>query len=487
VCGVVAAIGTLDIGPAVDALTHRGPDATGTARRGPISLGHTRLAILDLDRRSNQPFTYGQTTVSYNGECWNYAELRAELERAGDVFATTGDTEVIAAALDRWGPAALDRIQGMFALAWTAGDSGGAYRLHLARDRFGEVPLHLVRAPAALLAVSELKALVPLGLVRAPRAEIGPGEHWTLTPRLHTGKRRWYTPPATPVPTTRAAAASQLAEHITTAVRERAIADVSVCTLLSGGIDSASVTAALVAALPTPPVAYTAVLDPASTDLRAARTVAEHLGISLVEVKVPVPTAGDLGEVIRIIEQRSKAQIEIGWACLHLARQIASDGHKVTFTGEGSDELWASYGFAYHVLGRGPRARTQPGASAEASRDTRWHTYRRELFLAQAHRNFPRANKAFMAYGVECRLPFLHTPLVEFALGLERQVVQEHGWNHPKAIMAAAGRHAGLLPEQITGRAKLAFQEGMGLKGAIAEVLADPARFYRAEFRRLYG
>src|SRR5690606_20503727 len=105
--------------------------------------------------------------------------------------------------------------------------------------------------------------------------------------------------------------------------------------------------------------------------------------------------------VIQTIEQPFKAQIEIGWACLHLARQIAADGYRVTYSGEGSDELWASYGFAYHGI-------QQHG----------WYDYRRDLFLDQARKNFVRCNKIFMAASVECRLPFLSTPLVEYALSL---------------------------------------------------------------------
>src|SRR5262249_19710798 len=121
------------------ALRHRGPDATGVAALDRLTLGHVRLAILDLDPRSDQPFRYGRVTLSYNGELWNFAPVRAELQARGGRFATAGDTEVVAAALDRWGPEALPRLQGMFALAWTTDGE----ILHLARDRFGEVPLHV--------------------------------------------------------------------------------------------------------------------------------------------------------------------------------------------------------------------------------------------------------------------------------------------------------------------------------------------------------
>jgi asparagine synthase (glutamine-hydrolysing) len=247
---------------------------------------------------------------------------------------------------------------------------------------------------------------------------------------------------------------------------ERAISDVPVCTLLSGGIDSAAVAYGLKQVLPGL-VAYTAVFDKKSRDLKMARLAAEQIGIPLVEVNVPQPSTCDLASVIGHIEMASKAQVEIGWPCLKLAEAMRADGFKVTFSGEGSDELWASYGFAYHAL------QTQD-----------WHLYRRDLFLTQAQRNFPRVNKAFMAYGIEARLPFLHVPLVELALSLRKDAVQD-GKSRPKAVIQRA--FAGLLPDEVTRRPKVAFQDGLGLKAAIAATIADPAKLYRAEYARQYA
>jgi asparagine synthase (glutamine-hydrolysing) len=208
-------------------------------------------------------------------------------------------------------------------------------------------------------------------------------------------------------------------------------------------------------------------LDPKSRDLRCAREVADVIVAKLIEVPVPPPTADDLTRVIYHVEMNYKAQIEIGWPCLLLAAAIRSDGFRVTYTGEGSDELWASYGFAYHAL------RTQ-----------NWHTYRRDLILAQAHRNFPRVNKAFLAHGVEARLPFLDPDVVDLALSLPRDAVQD-GSTRPKAVLQRA--YTGRLPTQITTRPKVAFQDGLGLKTAVTRVLPNPGRYYRAEHHRMYG
>lgn len=461
-CGVAAAYGPVDLAPAVAALQHRGPDASGCLRHGQVTLGHTRLAILDLDPRSDQPFTYGAVRLSYNGELWNYRQLRADLQQHGCRFATTGDTEVVAAALDRWGPEALPRLEGMFAIAWTTGDGG---RLWLARDRFGETPLHYARHPAGgWAAASELKALHALGIPASAATDVGPGG----LVALDTGREvtRWYLPPITPARTTREEAAPRLRQLLDQGVAARAISDVPVCTLLSGGIDSAAVAAGLVDHLGVV-TAYTAVYDPKARDLRCAREVADHLSIPLVEVKVEAPTVPDLARVVRTIELDSKAQVEIGWPCLQLADAMHVDGFKVTFSGEGSDELWASYGFAYHAL-----------------RAQDWHRYRRDLFLTQARRNFVRANKVFLAKGVECRLPFLQTNLVEYALSLPQQAVQD-GRARPKAVLQDA--YADRLPASVVRRPKVAFQDGMGIKQAIAEVVANPKRVYRAELQRAYG
>lgn len=461
-CGIIVALGATPerIEHALPALAHRGPDAAGLAVIGDVVLGHTRLAILDLNPRSNQPLTSGRTTVSYNGELWNYRQLRAELEASGRTFTTDGDTEVVAAALDTWGDAALPRFNGMFALAWTQDGT----TIQLSRDRYGEIPLHLTDS-WPFLAASEIKALQAAGAHPKAISLLEPGVLLTVS-RQGLRRRRWYDLPTVPRAIDRSAASQELRILIERGVTERAISDVPVCTLLSGGIDSAAVAWALRQQLPDL-VAYTAVYDPRAADLRAARLVANTLGIRLIEVPVERPTTTDLARVIQQIEMPYKAQVEIGWACLRLAERMRADGFKVTFSGEGSDELWASYGFAYHAL---------------QTHD--WHVYRKHLFLDQHRKNFARCNKVFMAYGIECRLPFLHPSLVEFAISLPQSAVQA-GKQRPKAVIQDA--FMGRLPDPITRRAKVAFQDGMGLKRAIAERLPNPKRFYGAEYARYYG
>jgi asparagine synthase (glutamine-hydrolysing) len=458
-CGIVGGWG-LGVSAGLRALAHRGPDGSALLTRGGVSLGHARLAVIDPTPASGQPFERGPLALSYNGELWNYRALRAELAALGDEFRTAGDTEVVAAALARWGADALPRLDGMFALAWTAGDGV----LWLARDRFGEVPLHVARQRPFLFA-SELKALRAAGSNPASWGILGPGRVARVTERSWQAWT-WYDPPAAPAAHGRRVAASGLRALLAAATGRRAVADVPCCTLLSGGVDSAVVCALLAPLLPGM-AAYTAVMDLRSPDLPRAREAARAAGVPLVEVRVPPPTADDLARTVRAIEMPSKAQVEIAWPCLHLAAKMRADGFRVTFSGEGSDELWASYGFAYHGLQKAG-----------------WHEYRKGLFLKQHRTNFARANKAFMAHGVECRLPFLDVAVVEWALSLTRDAVQD-GPGRPKAVLQDAA--AGLVSASVARRPKLAFQDGLGMKAAAARAVTDPKRFYAAEFARSYG
>lgn len=464
-CGIAGGMGgdCRAIEQVLPHLHHRGPDAAGfwSDVDSAIGLAHTRLAILDLDSRSDQPFHFGQTSVVFNGEIWNHADLRRELQAQGLSFQTTSDTEVVAAALDWWGVGALSEFNGMFALAWAHADQK---TLYLARDRFGEVPLHRSLTWPFRFA-SEQKALAALGIRYPDQTWVNPGEY--LIVQANGLLARDFTrTDLQPLSQDRATAAPILRANLEASVAERLMSDVPVCCLLSGGIDSAAIVALLARHHPGL-VCYTARMDPKSPDLRMARVVAEHCGVELREVTIPAPTAADLARVIGHIEQPSKAQVEIGWPCLVLAERIRADGFRVVFTGEGSDELWASYGFAYHGLQR-----------------KGWHDYRADLFRTQHRKNFPRCNKIFMAHGIEARLPFLNPTLVAHALRLTREAVQD-GKKRPKAVLQDAVRD--LLPESVVNRAKIAFQDGLGIKTRILTQLPDPRRFYGVEYERQFG
>lgn len=471
-CGIAGAIGedARDIALGLlDGIGHRGPDASGLFEGERVALSHARLSIVDPDSRSDQPFRYGSTVVSFNGEIWNYRELRAELEAMGYDFRTESDTETLAAALDVYGERVVPRLNGMFAFAWF--DDGQPDLLRLARDRYGEVPLHFARVEKGWVFASELKAFSRRTATRALWVE--PATIVSLRVGEWPATSVYY---ATQMPvlsecveTDPERASQKVGELLAGSCIERLMSDVPVCALLSGGIDSSAILANIAPHVDDL-VAYTAVLDPRSRDLRMAREVAHSLGVELREIDVPPPTPEDLSEVVRVIELPHKAQVEIGWACLHLARAIHSDGFKVTYSGEGSDELWGSYAFSYHALESG----------------TDFRSYRHDLFKTQHRKNFARCNKVFMDSGIECRLPFLNPSLVDYALGLPEWCVRE-GKGRPKAILERALADVNALPAEVLKRPKVAFQDGMGLKDAAAEAVSSPKRFYGAEYKKLYG
>lgn len=453
-CGIFGTFGLPDDGSVsggLDLLAHRGPDGRGEVAVGRAVHGHVRLSLVDLTDASAQPFRRGGGVLSWVGEVWNHDEVRVELRSLGERFSTTGDTEVLAAAISRWGlVAALPRLEGMFALAWS--DSKGDW---LAVDRYGKVPLHVVRRGSEFTWSSEVKALVGAadGKLAVP---MPPGSILDLSSGRLT---RWYSLPSEP-------GEVDVLESLRAGVAARLLADAPVCCLISGGLDSSLILQLAVEAGATL-VAYTSYVDPASADLAAARRFCRELGVELVEVRVDPPTAGSLSEAALVIEVSSKAQVEIAAMCLPLARRIAADGFKACLSGEAADELFGGYG----------------NSCIRAARldDDGWREHRRFLLAKMARGNFPRCNKAFMSAGVECRLPFMERSLVEYVLSLGK------GECPPgKGLLKLAAREAG-LPAWLVSRQKETFQGGSGMAAAAASVVADPRAFYAAELRRAYG
>ena len=163
-CGIAGAWqqpdGKVVVTTMVERIAHRGPDASGVVEHvtpeSSVVLGHRRLSIIDLSTASDQPFAKGGLTLSYNGEIYNYRELRRELESLGARFATTSDTEVVLEAWRAWGPDSLPRFRGMFAFAVYDEATG---TLALARDPLGIKPLYVMRRGAGVVFASELKAI----------------------------------------------------------------------------------------------------------------------------------------------------------------------------------------------------------------------------------------------------------------------------------------------------------------------------------------
>ena len=277
-CGIAGVTGPTDarvcVGTMVDALRHRGPDDKGLVSldhaRGSMTLGSTRLAIVDLSDAGHMPMRDPRTSnwIVYNGEVYNYKSLRAELELLGDTFVSKTDTEVVLRAYGRWGPASVGRLEGMFAFAiWDA----RANEVFLARDRAGKKPLYFARGVSVGFAfASEVRALaaariVPRtldvaavddflanGHVVAPRTIIGGIEamlpaHWM---RVNADGRvleatRYWRPDARrdDPPRNIANSIADARARFESAIAMRLMSDVPLGAFLSGGLDSSAIVA----------------------------------------------------------------------------------------------------------------------------------------------------------------------------------------------------------------------------------------------------
>ena len=255
---------------ALDLIRHRGPDDTGIWRKENVVLAHRRLAIIDLDQRAVQPMHHENLVIVFNGEIYNYREIRSELSALGHTFKTSSDTEVIMQSWQRWGPNCLAHLEGMFAFAlWDKLSK----KLYLARDRYGEKPLFVHEGNNGLAFASEIPPLIHMagGSLRENGAAVGlfflysyipapyspvqgvtqlePG-HWLEWSQLGGIRRHRYYDLSSEIAISSAQpqplydnACQTLKSLLCHAVRQRVeTADVPIASMLSGGIDSSIVT-----------------------------------------------------------------------------------------------------------------------------------------------------------------------------------------------------------------------------------------------------
>ena len=326
------------------AVAHRGPDGDGTLMvpgRPPTGLGHRRLAIIDLSAAGRQPMTVvadagggmqSGLTLTYNGEIYNYRELREELLADGHEFVSGTDSEVLLHLYEKHGLAMLERLNGIFAFA--IHDARPAGRppevaqgsLFIARDQLGVKPLYYTQTPRGFLFASEIKALLCEPSISR---DIDPAAlHfmlaylWTPAPNtilasvrklepgcamlVHDGKIRstwsYYTLPydGSVSDASEAQQASELADRLGTAVRRQLVADVPVGAFLSGGLDSSAIVAMMRQALPDRRITCFSIgfRDEVDTegnpaDLPYARRVAQHLDVDLQEVVIEPGASSD--------------------------------------------------------------------------------------------------------------------------------------------------------------------------------------------------
>ena len=352
------------------ALAHRGPDAEGhwTDDRS-IVIGHRRLSILDTSDAANQPMTSwcGRHVIAFNGEVYNYAELREELDYP---FKTTGDTEVVLAALREWGVAALDRLNGMFALAlWDCEEE----RLLLARDRMGIKPLYLHASDDGLLWASEIRALLASDRIerRLNRAsvidflryqtvhgpdtliegvEMLPAGHliWADDNEIRT--EAWWDPAAAASTAVQdgqpwtyggGPAATRVRDLLLDSVRLRMRSDVPFGAFLSGGIDSSAVVA-LMSEVGERKVATfnVAFHEDEFDESRFARMIAGRYDTDHHEIRL---SAGDFLESVPDALAATDHPSGDGPNTYVVSQATKKAGLTVALSGLGGDELFAGY------------------------------------------------------------------------------------------------------------------------------------------------
>ncbi len=427
-CGIAGIVGEGDRGTVLAmtrALAHRGPDSEGifvdpgaegaaSEGRGEVALGHRRLAIIGLEGGA-QPMSSagGRFVITYNGELYNYRELRAELESEGADLVDGSDTAVILAAFERWGLAAVERFVGMYAIGlWDR----HRRELTLLRDRVGIKPLYYARLPRgpkgdgapSLAFASEPKALLVLPAVdREPSAaaldaylglfyvpppmsmfrglhQLPPGHRLTWSKGQVLIERMWDAPPAPEGGRSHGEWAEIVAPILDRAIRDRMVADVPVGAFLSGGVDSSTIVGVMAARssrpLTTVCVGYD--VDGASYDERAfARRVAEVFATDHHEVVLDVRILEDLEALVRGFDEPFGS-----WAALlswHLCR-FTREHVKVAVAGDGGDEVFGGYPryrgmLLSGIAGRAPRwgLRAASRALAAAGEPAVARSYRR--------------------------------------------------------------------------------------------------------------
>lgn len=374
-CGIVGMVDSTKpvdghlISRMCDILAHRGPDDSGTwfGSDGRVALGHRRLAIVDLSPLGHQPMRSedGAITIVFNGEIYNFQEIREELERRGEVFRSVSDTEVIIAAYRTWGVACLDRLIGMFALAiWDEPNQ----RLFLARDRAGEKPLFYFHKNGRFWFASELKALLvdpdlprrvngdaledylAYGYVSGALSMLDgfaklPAAHW-LTYEPHTDRvqvsRYWDLPESRPEKSDLGALTDELEALLIQSVRGQLIADVPVGILLSGGLDSSLVAAAAARASGRTVKTFNVAFPdhPDFDESAHARKVAGFLGAEHTEL-VGEPASGDL--LSALVRQYDEPIADSSMLPSYLVSRAIREKCKVALGGDGGDELFGGY------------------------------------------------------------------------------------------------------------------------------------------------
>jgi asparagine synthase (glutamine-hydrolysing) len=457
-CGIAALWGHADqevTEAIVSKLEHRGPDGRGVHVDPDRhwALGHRRLSIIDppggaqpiLDARS-------ASALVANGMIYNDEQLRREIGE--EAFSTATDSESILRSVQHWGADAAARLDGMFAFVLMH-DEG----LLAARDPIGIKPLYMGWVGDGLAFASEVKALAGIAdnIKEFPAGQIYDSR---------CGFRRYYDVPKTVSPEgTSDGIIDNLRRTLEAAVVKRLRSDVPLGAFLSGGLDSSIIAALAKRHLD---VLHTfAVGLEGSADLLAARRVADHLGTIHHEYRIcQDEVRRDLPEILFHLESFDRDLVRSAVPCWYVSK-LASDRVKVVLTGEGADELFA--GYTYYRDYDDPDALQQ-----ELSRS----------ILRMHNINLQRVDRMTMAHGLEGRVPFLDTSMIEFAMAIPAELKLRGVGERRVEKWILRKAFEDLLPEDIVWRDKAQFDEGSGLADLLAAEAAargGPAQGRSAE------
>lgn len=355
-----------------ETLRHRGPDDIGVEILGFAGLGHTRLSIIDLSSAGHQPMQSedGSVVLVYNGELYNFQELRRRLEEEGTIFRSRSDTEVVLKSYMRWGVDSFAMFKGMFALAvWDRVEQ----RLHMARDRFGIKPLYYHQLKSGVVFGSEIKALLASKLVRRQMSWEGlheylyygnalgthtlfdevvrllPGHYMTIDRSGAVTSSCWSVYDIEPISDDTEEATRTIRSRLSKAVKSHLISDVPVGIFLSGGVDSSAITAFVSrhysGKVKTFSVGFD--FDSGVDELPKARLVAERFGTDHHELHIQGRNMQDVIE--RLVRCHDEPFGDAADIPLYLLCEELKGSIKVVLQGDGGDEIFAGYR-RYNVL-----------------------------------------------------------------------------------------------------------------------------------------
>ncbi|MGE3616933.1 MAG: asparagine synthase (glutamine-hydrolyzing) [Gemmatimonadales bacterium] len=369
-CGILALGGPApdpaEIAAMTETIRHRGPDGCGVWLEGPAALGHRRLAVIDLSEGGRQPMLSndGRRILVFNGEIYNYRELRRELEAEGVTFRSQSDTEVLLEGLGRWGTGVVRRLRGMFAFAEYDRERK---RLRLGRDRLGVKPLYYFQEPGRIVFGSEIKAiLAAAGVERRanpdalaeylwfgnPTGEstafdgirrLAPGTVLEVGPDGTRTETFWSVDEVAPADLDWDTAVAETRRRLASAVESHLVSDVPVGVFLSGGIDSSALTALAAPRVSGPLRTFSVGFDDRrhADETGAARRVAERFGAEHREVLVSGRASRDV--IPRLVRAHDEPFGDAANIPLYLLAEQLQGEIKVVLQGDGGDEMFGGY------------------------------------------------------------------------------------------------------------------------------------------------